>query len=119
MTLNRIAIVLVVTALGHLALNGLMMGNGLVAVLGAVAAAAFAANWPIEVSRPLRIAAFVIQILTILAMAAAVTLLMFLAEAGRTAWDDVPWWFWVIVAAVLFVLYKATAPGFRLLREEL
>ena len=119
LTLRRIAIACMVMTLGRVALNGLMMGNVFAAVMGAAAAAAFASNWPIELSRPLRIAAFAIQILTILVLAAAVTLLMFLAESGRTVWDEVPWWFWIIVAAVLLVLYKATAPGFRLLKEAL
>ena len=119
LTLTRIAIALMVMTLGRVALNGLMMGNLWTVLMAAAAAAAFAANWPIELSRPLRIAAFAIQILTIIAMAAAVTLLMFLAEAGTTVWAEVPWWFWVIVAAVVFVIYKATAPGFALLKEKL
>jgi hypothetical protein len=117
-TLNRIAIVLMVLTLGRVALNG-VMGNVLVIAMGAAAAAAFAGNWPIELSRPLRIAAFAIQILTIVAITAAVALLMFLAEAGTTVWAEVPWWFWVIVAAVVFIIYKATAPGFALLKEKL
>ena len=108
-----------VLTLGRVALNGLMMGSVWAIVMGALAAAAFASNWPIELSRPLRIAAFAIQILTILAMAAAVTLLMFLAEAGTTVWAEVPWWFWLIVAAAVFIIYKATAPGFALLKEKL
>lgn len=119
LTLSRIAIALMVLTLGRVALTGLMMGNVFAAIPSVLAAAAFASNWPIELSRPLRIAAFAIQILTIIAMAAAVTLLMFLAESGRTMWDDVPWWFWVIVAAVVFIIYKATAPGFALLKEKL
>ena len=108
-----------VMTLGRVALSGLMMGNVFAVVMGAVAAAAFASNWPIELSRPLRIAAFAIQIMTIIAMAGAVTLLMFLAESGTTMWAEVPWWFWPIVAGIVFIIYKATAPGFRLLREAL
>ena len=119
LTLSRIAIALMVLTLGRVALNGLMMGSVLVVVMGAAAAAAFAANWPIELSRPLRIAAFAVQILTLIAITAAVALLMVLSEGGTTVWAEVPWWFWVIVAAVVFIIYKATAPGFALLKEKL
>lgn len=108
-----------VVTLGRVALNGVMMGNVLVVVMGAAAAAAFASNWPIELSRPLRIAAFAIQILTIIAMAAAVVLLMLLSEGGTSVWAEVPWWFWVIVGAIVFIIFKATAPGFALLKEKL
>lgn len=117
--LSRLAIIAMVLTLGRVAVNGVMMGSFVTAVAAGVAAAAFASNWPIELSRPLRIAAFAIQIMTIIAMAAAVTLLMFLAESGTTMWAEVPWWFWPIVAGIVFIIYKATAPGFRLLRENL
>ena len=114
-TLTRIAIIVMVLTLGRFALNGLLMGNVVGAAAAAIVTAAFASNWPIAVSRPLRIAAFVIQIMTVLAMVAAVGVLLVLSDND---WSDVPWWFWPIVAAVVFVIYKATAPGFRLLKEQ-
>ena len=115
-TLSRVAIVLVVLTLGRGALYGLMMGNVLSAAAAAIVTAAFASNWPIELSRPLRIAAFVIQIVTILVMVAAVVLLLVLSD---TDWDEVPWWLWPIAATLILIIYKATAPGFALLKEKL
>lgn len=115
-TLNRIAIVLMVLAMGRVALNGLMNGSLVAATAAAIVTAAFASNWPIGLSRPLRIAAFAVQMLAILGLAAGVILLLALTDND---WGDVPWWFWPIVAAIVFVIYKATAPGFRLLKEQL
>ena len=99
-----------------MALSGLTTGNVFLAAAGGLAAASYAANWPLALSRGLRIAAFAIQILTILTMVAAVALLLALSENN---WAAVPWWFWVIVAGVVFVIYKATSPGFTLLQEKL
>jgi hypothetical protein len=50
-------------------------------------------------------------------MAGATALVPAIAEAGRTGWDDVPFWFWLIVAAVALVIFRATAAGYALLRE--
>ena len=119
LTLNRVAIALMVLVLGRSALYGLMMGNVFAMAVGAIGAAAYAANWPLAVSRPLRIAAFVIQMLMILVMIAAVALLLVLSDMDANDWADVPLWFWPIVAAIVFIIYKATAPGFALLKEAL
>jgi len=95
-----------------------MMGNFVAAIGATMAAAAFAANWPIELSRPLRMLAFAIQVLTIILIATAILLLLSIVEAGRTGWDDVPFWFWFVVAALALVLFRATAAGYVLLRGE-
>ena len=117
LTLNRVAVGLVVLVLGRVAVSGLMMGNFVAAVGAAVAAAAFASNWPIELSRPLRLLAFGVQVLTIVLMAGAIVMVLSIAEAGRTGWDDVPSWFWLIVVAVAFVVFRATAAGYVLVKE--
>lgn len=95
-----------------------MIGNFVTAVAAAAAAAAFASNWPIPLSRPLRLLAFGIQMLTVILMVGAVLLVLSIAESGRTGWDDVPFWFWLIAAAVAFVVFRAIAAGYVLLREE-
>jgi hypothetical protein len=54
--------------------------------------------------------------LTIILMAGAILLVLSIAEAGRTGWDDVPFWFWLIVVVAL-VVFSATAAGYVLVKE--
>lgn len=116
-TLNRLAVVLVVLVLARVAWSNLMMGNFVSALPSALGAAAFACNWPLDVSRRIRIIAFIIQVFTVLTMAGLVALLLVLSDIEASDLREVPWWFWPVVAAVAIVVLTATARGYVLLRQ--
>lgn len=118
LTFNRVAVIVVVLVLVRAALTALMARSFLMLVACAVAAAAFACNWPLAVSRPVRILAFIVQVLAVVAMAGLIVMVLSIAEAGTTGWEEVPWWFWLLVAAVGSIVFKAVAAGYSLLNEH-
>ena len=117
-TLNRLAVILIVVVLVRGALSALMIGNVLVLLVCAIGAAAFACNWPLDVSRSIRIGAFIVQVLTVVAMAGMLFLLLSIAEAGTTVGAEMPWWAWLGIGAVAFIAYRAVSQGYLLLKDD-
>ena len=107
-----------VLTLAQVAVLGFRMGNALIAAAAAIAAAAYAANWPLQISPAVRKIAFGIQVLTLIALAGGLITVLSIADAGTTGWEEVPWWFWLAVAIFGFMAYKATAAGYARSPEE-